>query len=205
MTVIGSDTWSMPRPATVTLGNVQSGVEVTDITLKVHLEPVASSHIPHIEISDFSSRMFGGEIFSNPINFDYSKPENSVTAKIKGLDLGQILKLEQQEGLEGTGLLDGTIPLTLLKDGVEIHDATIAARTPGGIIRYHASEATAQSLAKTDSNLELVLQALNNFHYDVLSIKANYQKNGILLLTTRLEGNSPNVGARETHSLQFEY
>ena len=169
MTFVGSETWSMPQPAMITVGNVQSGIKVSDIVMNIHLEPRTNSSIPRVEVTDFSSRMFGGNIFSNHIEFDFSKTENPLTMKIKGFDLGDILKLEQQEGLEGTGLLDGTIPLTLLTDGVEIHDATIAARPPGGVIRYHTAEATAQSLAETDSNIELVLQALSNFHYDVLS------------------------------------
>ena len=194
MTFTGRDTWTMPNPATLTLRQVQSGIEVSDISMKVHLSPLPNMLIPRVEISDFSSHMFGGEIFSDPFTFDSSQPKNQLTMHIKGMDIGEILKLEQQEGLEGTGLLDGTIPVTLAQDGIEVPTAKIAARPPGGVIRYQTSEATAEGVAQTSSQLDLVLQALNNFQYDVLRIEAHYQKNGTLLLNTRLEGKNPGLG-----------
>lgn len=195
MTFTGNHTWSMPNPALLTLGRLQSGVEVSDISMKIHLKPLPNILIPGVKVSDFSSQMFGGKIFSDMITYDYSQPENQLSVHIEGIDIGEILKLEQQEGLEGTGLLDGTIPMILTKDGIEVPTATIAARPPGGVIRYQTSEATTQGLAGTSSNLDLVLQALNNFQYDVLRVQANYQKNGTLLLETRLEGNNPDLGA----------
>ena len=76
MTFVGSETWSMPQPAMITVGNVQSGVKVSDIVMNIHLEPRANSSIPRVEVTDFSSRMFGGNIFSNHIEFDFSKTEN---------------------------------------------------------------------------------------------------------------------------------
>ncbi len=194
MTFIGNDNWSMPNPGSLTLGRVQSGVEVTNISMDIHLEPLPNILIPRVKVSQFSSQMFGGKISSDLIVYDDSLPENQLSLNIKGIDIGEILKLEQQEGLEGTGLLDGTIPMILTKDGIEVPKATIAARPPGGVINYQTSEATAQGLADTSSNLNLVLQALNNFQYDVLRVQANYQKNGTLLLETRLEGKNPDLG-----------
>ena len=42
-----------------------------------------------------------------------------------------------------------------------------------------------------DSQLSLVLQALSNFHYNVLQFGIQYEEDGTLKLTARLEGKNP--------------
>ena len=90
-------------------------------------------------------------------------------------------------------MLDGSLPVTWSRSGVEVHTGELAARPPGGVVRFEASEETAQSLAATNPNLNLVLQALRNFHYDVLKVGLEYQQDGTLNLSMRLEGKNPDL------------
>ena len=197
MTFVGADTWSMPDPAALTITKLETGVNISQIAMNLLLHPTPDSTTPSVEVSKFSAQMFAGKISSDDFIFDPSRSRHQLTLHAKGLDIGEILDLEQQEGLQGTGLLDGTIPVSLGEDGVEVHDGNLAARPPGGIIRYHTAEETAETLKQTNANMNLVLQALDNFHYDVLRIGANYDLNGKLLLTTKLEGTNPDLGVEK--------
>jgi hypothetical protein len=105
--------------------------------------------------------------------------------------LHKILSLEQQNGLEGTGVLDGTIPVTVTSQGLTVKDGNLEARPPGGVIQYAASPETAQAVTQANANMQMVLQALNNFHYNVLQVGAQYGESGMLQLEARLEGRNP--------------
>ena len=88
-------------------------------------------------------------------------------------------------------MLDGTIPLTVTSQGVSVKDGTFEARPPGGVIQYAASPDTAQAVTQANTNMPIVLQALSNFHYDVLKVGAQYAESGMLQLQARLEGKNP--------------
>jgi hypothetical protein len=110
---------------------------------------------------------------------------------VRQLDLQKVLSLEQQKGLEGTGLLDGSIPVTVTAHGVSVKNGQFEARPPGGVIRYRGSPEATKAVTQANANMQLVLQALNNFHYNVLQVGAQYADDGTLNLIARLEGRNP--------------
>src|SRR5262249_820795 len=114
-----------------------------------------------------------------------------VTVKAEQLDLQQLLHLEQQKGMEGTGVLDGVIPVILTQTGVQVHDGMLEARPPGGVLRYQPALEAPHETVPADLHLSLVLQALSNFHYNVLKFGIQYE-DGTLNLTAKLEGKNPN-------------
>ncbi|WP_454060843.1 intermembrane phospholipid transport protein YdbH family protein [Candidatus Nitrospira salsa] len=193
MAFVGADTWAMPSPASLTLAKLETGVSISNLSMNFQLNPISDSIIPRVEISRFSADMFEGKISGDDFTFDSSEPRQQLRLHAQGLDIGAILNLEQQEGLQGTGLIDGTIPATLTEKGVEVHNGRLAARPPGGIIRYRTAEGTAETLKQTSENMNLVLQALNNFHYDELTIGADYDHNGKLMLATKIKGKNPDL------------
>ena len=103
------------------------------------------------------------------------------------------MQLEQQPGLEGTGVLDGSVPITLNGETITIHEGRVAVRPPGGVIRFAPLDETRQMLVQAKPEMELVLRSLENFRYDVLRAGVHYQEDGTLLLETRLEGKNPDV------------
>jgi hypothetical protein len=122
---------------------------------------------------------------------DIAHPDQTFTVKVEQLDLQQLLHLEQQKGIEGTGVLDGVIPVILTPTGVQVQDGILEARPPGGMLRYQPVSETTQEVAPADSQLSLVLQALSNFHYNTLRLGIQYEEDGTLKLTARLEGQNP--------------
>ena len=50
-------------------------------------------------------------------------------------------------------------------------------------------------MAATNPGMKVVLQALDDFHYSVLSSNVNYDTNGKLLLALQLQGSNPALEA----------
>jgi Dicarboxylate transport len=180
-------------PATVTIGSVNPGIHVTNTTFGLNLRLGQGDTLPTVDIEKFSANVLGGRISSTSIYVDLARGPSLFTLKLEGLHLDRLLQLEQQKGLGGTGILDGVVPITLSPTTLEIHDGRVEARAPGGTIHFQPLENTAQSLIQATPQMEIVLQSLRNFHYDVLKADVDYEADGTLTLGTRIEGKSPDI------------
>jgi hypothetical protein len=187
----GVNTLTMPEPARVTIAAIQTGVEITDLSLDVQLGGIPPATLEWVAIRNVSAAMFGGRVTSEGGRLDVAHPDQTFTVKAAQLDLQQLLHLEQQKGLQGTGVLDGVIPVILTPTGMQVQDGILEARPPGGVLRYQPAPETAQEVAPADSQLSLVLQALSDFRYNALTLGIQYEEDGTLKLTARLEGKNP--------------
>lgn len=189
----GFETITMPQPTKVTIGTVKTGVDLTDIAMTLQLGWNIGTSLPVVEVRDLRSALFGGEVTSEGFRADLSRLPYSLVLKLRRLDLQKILNLEQQKDLQGTGILEGVVPVTITAAGVRVENGTVEARPPGGVIRYHLSEETIRTVTQSEANMRLVLQALNNFHYNVLQVGVQYAEDGTLNLKSRLEGKNPEL------------
>lgn len=190
------DDVTMASPATVRIGHVDPGVALENIALTLRLGRLGfgqSAGQPSVDLKDVSAQTLGGRVSSPRINFDPARPSTRFTLKVDGVQLDRLLQLEQQPGLEGSGVLDGNIPITLNGKTVTIHEGHVAVRPPGGVIRFAPLDETRQMLVQAKPEMELVLRALENFRYDVLRATVNYREDGTLSLETRLEGKNPDM------------
>jgi len=187
----GQDMIATSRPAEVKVSSIESGVAVTNLSMAVQGEWDLRERLPIVEVRDLSMDLLGGKVTSQGVRADLAHPPLSLTLLVRQLDLQKVLSLEQQEGLQGTGLLDGSIPLTVTSRGLRVKDGNFDARPPGGVIRYNASSEAAKVVTDANSNMNLVLQALSNFHYDMLQVGAQYVEDGTLNLSAHIEGRNP--------------
>jgi len=184
------DTVRIP-PTPLHIKHILSAVGLTDTSLIFSSEPFLQTSVPILSISNAATHLLGGKISLAEARLDPSAATHEVTLQVRGLDLGEILRLEQQETVEGTGTLDGMLPLVISGSDVEVQHGLLQARSPGGTLQMDISEATASSWAKSQPNLNLIVQSLQNFHYSKLEVGVDYEKNGILRMATRLEGKNP--------------
>jgi hypothetical protein len=184
-------TLTMPAPARVTIATIHTGVEVTDVSLALQLGWESGSALPWLAVRQVRAAVFGGELKSAGLHLDLAQLDQTFTVQVGQLDLQQLLQVERQQGLEGTGLLDGFIPIRLTPTGVQVHAGKLAARPPGGVLRYQPTSEAAQERAPSDTSLSQVLQALSDFHYQVLTVGVQYEMDGTLKLAVRLEGQNP--------------
>jgi hypothetical protein len=189
----GMESIVMAQAASLFVGVLQSGVEVTNLRTVYQARWKLTEPLPIVQLKDFQCEAFGGTITSPGLVVDLASSPSSTTVSLRNLDLAKILSVEQQRGLQGTGTLNGTLPVTITSKGVVVDEGVIEAQPPGGVIRYLPTVDSAPVLSESDTSLQLVAQALNNFHYKFLRVGVKYGETGMLYLSARLEGRNPDL------------
>ena len=117
---------------------------------------------------------------------------------MRGLKLDRLFTLYPADGLSGTGIIDGQLPLRIGTGGIEIEQGQLAARAPGGRLQFDSERIRA--MANSNPTMQLVTQSLEDFHFTTLSSQVSYDQQGTLSLTMRLEGLNPAIEqGRPTH------
>ena len=189
----GTESIMMVQPASLFVAALQSGVDVTNVRTSYQARWKLADPLPIVEVKDFRCDMFGGTITSPGLVVDLASSPPTTTFSLRNLDLAKILSVEQQRGLQGTGTLNGTLPVTMTSRGVVVDDGVIEAQPPGGVIQHLSTVESSRALSEPDPHLQLVAQALNNFHYKVLRVGVKYGETGMLDLSARLEGRNPDL------------
>jgi hypothetical protein len=181
------------EPAPVSIGSVHIGIEMTNVSALLQGSWKFPDGLQVIEAKDFRCEMFGGLITSPGIVADIAKPPYHATVILRDLDLARVLSVEHNQGIQGTGTLNGTLPVSIVSGGLTVKDGMVTALPPGGVIRYGSAPESSRVISETNTQLHLVTQALNNFHYTLLRVGVDYTETGTLLLTARLEGRNPDL------------
>ncbi|MFO0700884.1 MAG: YdbH domain-containing protein [Nitrospira sp.] len=189
----GPETIMMAEPASLVVAALHSGVEVTKIRTSYQARWHMVNPLPIVDVKDFRCELFGGTVTSPGLVVDLASPSSTTTFSLRNLDLAKILTVEQQRGLQGTGTLNGTLPVTITPRGVIVDDGIIEAQPPGGVIQHSLTAESSRALSESDPHFQLVAQALNNFHYTVLRVGVKYGETGMLDLSARLEGRNPDL------------
>lgn len=172
------------QPRLVAVGDIE------DFSLTTHLKRGPLQHMPVMHVDAAQMSLLGGRVSGQGIDYDRASPLNSFTLEIKELDLARVVALENQQQIEASGTLDGRLPFVMTQTGMRIVDGAMHATPAGGVIRYHANESVL-SMAATNPNLKLALQAFSNYHYQKLDIGVNYAENGDLALAVAAAGRNP--------------
>lgn len=181
------------EPVSVTIASVRTGIDVNKISTMIQGKWTLTDPLPLLELTDFRCEMFGGTVTSAGLVVDPASPPYHVTFSLQDLDLAKILSVEQHQGVQGTGILNGTLPVSITTAGVTVKEGTMVAMPPGGIIRYASAMDSSKGISETNTQLHLVTQALNNFHYTLLRVGVDYTESGMLMLSARLEGRNPDL------------
>jgi hypothetical protein len=184
------DTFRIP-PTPLHIRRIHSAVDLTETSFILSAKTFRPTSAPILSITNAATHLLGGKVSLSEAGIDPSATTHDVTLQVLELDLGEILRLEQQETVKGTGILDGVLPLFISGSDVEVHHGSLQARSPGGTLQMDISEETASSWAKSQPNLDLIVQSLKNFHYFQLDVGVDYEKNGTLNLSTQLKGKNP--------------
>src|SRR5690606_31947443 len=112
------------------------------------------------------------------------------TLRAQGWQLSELVALQKNADIQASGTLVGELPVTLADGRVIIENGYLRAVPPGGSIRYLATDEN-RALANTNPELELALNLLDDFQYQLLSAKVQLDKAGTLLLGLSLEGSNP--------------
>ena len=141
-----------------------------------------------LDLKQLQLTLFGGQIKAAEQQIDLSK-DAKVLLQLDKLQLAELLKQHPSADMTGQGTLSGTLPLSIEQGKLTVAQGSVAALEPGGKIAYQPQQA--QAMAASNQGMKIVMQALQNFHFSVLSAGVSYSKEGQLLLALKLEGNNP--------------
>jgi hypothetical protein len=114
--------------------------------------------------------------------------ERELALAAEGLDVATILASLGFEGLSGTGTLEGTLPLRQRGARLAIDGGRLRATAPG-VLRYRASAGS--SAAGRDEKIGVVLGALEDLHYDELSLEISGDTDEELSVKVHARGRNP--------------
>lgn len=175
----------------LTVGRLDPGIPLQQLSLSQisydgHIDRLLQGTAAWQEVR---GQVLGGEfsLAANRIRLDR---ENSMQLRLSGLLLQDALALYPAEGLHGQATIDGNLPLTIGPNGIHIAQGHLQARQPG-ILSFQSEQI--RSLGRANPGMQLVAEALEDFHFNLLDSKLDYQPSGKLLFNIRLEGRNPAV------------
>ncbi len=175
----------------LTIAQLNPGIPLGSIQLaNAHYR--ASLKNPRQGMADWQSvkaRLLDGTAWLGPQKLDLKRADK-VLLHVEGLQLQTLLKIYPAEGLAGTGIIDGQIPIHIDHDTFYVEAGQLQARQPG-VLQFHSDRIRA--LGESNPTMRLVADALEDFHFNVLSSAVSYDQSGKLLLNIRLEGRNPDV------------
>ena len=175
------------RPNQVLTGLVEAGgLPPMKTTLAFQLLPK-----PALSIEAIRMDVAGGQISTSPFIVDPVRPALDTVIAFSQVDLAEFFKLVGVGGLDGSGRLDGTIPVKVTPGATVIRDGHLAA-SGSGVIRLD-SGALPKQLTDAGESMTLVLQALADFHYDSLIIDLAGEAAGDGTIMLKLRGNNPGL------------
>ena len=179
---------SSPPQQTITIRRIDLGVPLENLLVSYQIE---GADPPRIILEKAHFSMIDGMLSLEPTVINPAAAHSDIVIRVDNINLATFFDLIQIEGLTGTGHLDGNIPITLEDNQVTIRNSHLAARAPG-ILRFKSGK-TSQLLAGTGEEMDLLLQAVQDFHYTELSLKLDKSVTHGLIANLSLLGNNPNV------------
>lgn len=142
-----------------------------------------------LSVEDLHFTWAGGVLSADPFETGLNDEERVIALSAQGVSLDEVLSMIGDPDLEAEGDLAGRVPLRLSDDTIAIQGGLLAATRPG-VIRYRPAE---PPLPADEQGVDLLLEALEDFHYDGLSLSLAGQTGQDLTVALRLRGNNPEL------------
>lgn len=143
-----------------------------------------------INLHELTAQFLGGNV---KVVDTVADPEaGSITGKVlaETISLKALAGLLEIEGLDTTGQITGALDFHVGTDTIVLENGDLRSIAPG-VLKYQGE--TLKSAAAGNENLQLLVQALENFHYEALSLTIDVPEFGEGLIALSLEGNNPDV------------
>lgn len=178
----------------LTIGELNPGLPVGPVHLAGEYKAtVAQPAAGTLILKRADTDALAGWVAVQPGRWDLAEAPVTIPVELHQLSLAQLLQLYPAEGVYGTGVLSGTLPVLFdPANGIRVENGHLGALKPGGRLQLTAERL--KLLASQNEAMKLVAQALEDFRYTVLDSGIDYDEDGTLLLKLQLKGNSPEVG-----------
>lgn len=171
----------------------------SNITLAFQLLPTSSLIVETATIG-----FAGGRISTSSLAIDPAKREFDTVLEIDQIDVAELFRLIDIDGLGGTGRLNGHIPMRLVGDRVRISKGALAASGPG-VLRF-SSDKVPKEILDAGESVKLTLDALRDFRYETMALELDKAPEGNGTILVKLHGHNPAVldGRPFIFNIKFE-
>ncbi len=176
------------------IGLLDAGLPLTDGLVSMQLGADGK-----LAVDQLTWRFADGKVNVRPFTFGSDVQDLTMVLDADQLDLKGLLELTDLDGLSGEGRIDGALPLTISEAGAIITDGKLEA-TDAGILRYRP-KSTPSAFKAGGASIGLMLQALENFHYDELKITLDGRTDGETDIGLHIRGANPDL--YEGHPIEF--
>jgi hypothetical protein len=176
---------STPPGQQLAVGLVNVGLPLTNGLLTFDLEP------GQLLVEQLRWQFAEGRIRAAPFTIGSEKMRFSTTLNAERLQLNEIFALAQLDGLTGEGTMHGTLPITVSGSEATITGGELVSDRPGWV-RYRPEEAPA-ALQAGGENVNLLLQALENFRYEKLRLTIDGRTDGDMDVRLHIAGANPDL------------
>ncbi|MEE8060145.1 MAG: YdbH domain-containing protein [Pseudomonadales bacterium] len=177
------------QPIAVTLDMLNIGIPITDLRSSLYIDTKKNIY----KLPLFQAKILGGDISASKFVFHPENKQHILLLNLNHVDIEKVLSLVNQEGIVGTGKINGVFPIKFGPKGVTMDNGKIVSVDPGGVFRYLA-EGNKELTLSDDIQKQLVTQILRNYHYHNLSADVQYSHNGTLVLAIKMQGENPDIG-----------
>ncbi len=176
----------------VNIGQINSGIGMGPVRFLADYEAPQSDVLAGVlDLQQATAGFLGGRLRVAPGTIDLAGESSQIPIDVYEVSLARLLQVYPTEGFEGTGELSGRIPVMVRETGIEVERGQISAIAPGGLLKFPAERL--QAMLGSSQTMNLVVEALQNFHYSVLKSTIDYDEKGKLVLDLKLEGENPEV------------
>ena len=175
-----------PPMQTLSIARLDLGLPLRDGRVRFRITPKLV-----FEVEEMTWALAGGRVFARDLVIDPFAEKRAIVLQAKDIDVGQLLAHAETETVSATGRLGGRIPIEIIGGQVAIRDGLLETAAPG-IIRYKHN-VPAEEVRKSRPEIALMIQALENFHYERVGMIINQEPGGEALIALQIRGKNPDL------------
>ncbi|MGE4408642.1 intermembrane phospholipid transport protein YdbH family protein, partial [Pseudomonas sp.] len=103
--------------------------------------------------------ILGGRLWLDAASLDLATAQQRLDVQLQGVQLPQLLAAYPAEGLSGSGIIDGQFELRRSAQGLSVDRGNLAARAPGGVLRFRSPKI--EALGQANPAMKIVAEALH--------------------------------------------
>ncbi|MGH6901714.1 MAG: intermembrane phospholipid transport protein YdbH family protein, partial [Geminicoccaceae bacterium] len=176
---------STPPGQQLAVGLIDIGLPLTDGLVTFDLEA------PHLAVEQLRWQFAEGRIQAAPFTIGSAGLRFATTLTAERLKLDEIFALTQLDGLSGEGTMHGTLPITVAGAEATIEGGELVSDRPGWV-RYRPGQ-TPAALEAGGENVNLLLQALENFRYEKLRLTIDGRTDAEMDVGLHIAGANPDL------------
>lgn len=132
----------------------------------------------------------GGQISMEPTVWDLEGESQRVTVRADDWELAQLMNLFEVPDLKVEGRVSGEFPIEIIGANAFFRNARLSA-TEAGYFSYKSD--LTETAGQADQYSKMAFDALSNFQYRVMSLSANGNLTGKIILEMELSGRNPDL------------